>query len=93
MLKAVIAAFNNYEPEKLSRQCAYIHDIYRVILDQGGGTKYSLPHNGVRKRDAERKVLTDFSCSKELVLKAKKHIDRLSRNIATNVYEEMNEEV
>ena len=93
MLKAVIAAFNNYEPEKLSRQCAYIHDIYRVILDQGGGTKYSLPHNGVRKRDAEGKVLTDFSCSKELFLKAKKHIDRLSRNIATNVYEEMNEEV
>ena len=36
--------------------------------------------------------MTDFSCSKELVLKAKKHIDRLSRNIATNVYEEMDEE-
>jgi hypothetical protein len=38
-------------------------------------------------------VLTDFSCSKELYLKAKRHIDRLSTNIATGYYEEIDKEV
>ena len=80
MQEAVIQAFKDYPSERLKLQCAYMYSIFCAILASGGEIDYKLPHEGQRKRKQELGIFEDPSCSEELYLGAKEHINRLSNS-------------
>ena len=64
--ESVLQAFDEYEPDRLERMEAILYEIYRQVMEHGGGNGISMPHSGIRNRQKNGEDVVDRSVPRDL---------------------------
>jgi transposase len=76
LIKAVKKAYADYSIDQLERVHALQVEIYRQILNDGGGNGYKLPHSGITQRQEGGFDAWDLEMPKDLIKRAKEERNR-----------------
>ena len=77
LIAAVLQAYNEYPEATLVRVHALQYEIYRCILEDGGGNGYKLPHSGIRTRQNSGQEVAHLKVPQQLYQDALAHVARL----------------
>jgi hypothetical protein len=79
LIAAVKTAYKEYSTDQLKRVHALQVEIYRKVLENGGGNGYKMPHSGITQRQNDGLDPWDLNLPKELVTSANQELKRLRK--------------